>query len=146
MYDNIQAVLGQNKLTPQEQSENYEIFDKMMKSGVSLQGLLNKVADLEKKVNILTSKPAVNEELFSVMEQAVRKCPEVMEARQVMERAMKTVLTEMCMKDPRFAKPAECYRTAVNKAYIERSEKAEKFETKETETPTTSYKNKSSES
>lgn len=115
-----------NNLSWEQRADNYTAFDELMKEGVHIPSLMKRISELEEKVRTM-SVPApspIDTELFSVMEDAVRKEPEVIRARDHREHMMEVILTEVCMKDSRFIDADRSYRTAVNSAYVR--SKAEK--------------------
>ena len=121
-YENIQKALGAgNALSTQQQAENYDLFGKMMKEGVYLPDLIKKIDGLEKKIEDL-SKPKeslMDAQLFSVMEQAVREVPSVVEIKRRLQNEKTRIIGELCMQDEAYRKLFGEYRTAVNSAYIE---------------------------
>ena len=123
-YDNILNALGkESKLSYQQQADNYNTFSKLMSDGVYLPDLIGRMDALEKKVaSMERTSPDVNRELFSVMESAVKDDSGVKEARRRLADVKADIIMEMCLKDPRFKEAWDAYRTAVNAAYIQRSE------------------------
>ena len=125
MYENIKnAMQGGKTLTPQEQAQNYDLFGKMMKEGVSLADLVKKVDALETEVKDL-KKPkqsAMDAQLFYVMEQAVKGDPAVTDARRRLQDEKTRIISDLCMADEVFRKLYESYRTAVNSAYVNQKE------------------------
>lgn len=112
-YSNILRAL-QSGTDYSAKADNYRAFDELMKQGVSLPDILRRLEALEAKER----EPSPDAGLFKVMESAVAEDPEVVKAKEERERLMETVLTEACLKDPRFAKADKDYRTAVNSAYV----------------------------
>lgn len=112
------------KLTLDQQAENYNMFSEMMKQGVYLPDLVKKVDVLTAEVESLKTKAKteVDTDLFEAMEASVKGVPEVKAAKQHMADIKSAVITELCMKDPRFQEAYDEYRRAVNKAYIDRAE------------------------
>jgi len=122
-YENIMKAINKSGegLTVQQQSENYEMFSKMMKEGVYLPELIQKINALETKVDEM-SKPkesVIDAQLFSVMEQAVRSDPKVIEAKRKLQDEKTRIISEMCMQDESYRKLFGDYKTAVNSAYID---------------------------
>ena len=127
-YENIKnAISSSGKgLTPQQQAENYDLFGKMMKEGISLSDLVKKVDALETEVKDL-KKPKespMDAQLFSVMEQAVREDPAVIEAKRKLQAEKTRIISELCMADEVYRKLFGDYKTAVNSAYIDYKGKA----------------------
>ncbi len=125
-YENIQKALGGsgNVLSTQQQAENYDLFGKMMKEGVYLPDLIKKIDGLEKKVEDL-SKPKespMDAQLFSVMEQAVRDDPSVIDIKRKLQNEKTRIIGELCMQDESYRKLFGEYRTAVNAAYVAKKE------------------------
>ena len=112
------------KLSLQEQAENYNMFSEMMKQGVYLPDLVKKVDVLTAEVESLKTKAKteVDTELFEAMEASVKGVPEVKRAKQHLADVKSMVISEMCMKDPRYQEAYDEYRRTVNKAYIDRAE------------------------
>lgn len=124
-YENILKAMNGGKpgegLTTQQQSENYEIFSKMMREGVYIPDLIQKINALETKVDEM-SKPkesVMDAQLFAVMEQAVREDPSVQEARRRLQTEKTRIISELCMQDETYRKLFNEYRTTVNSAYID---------------------------
>ena len=104
-------------------TENYKIVDQMNQEGISIKDLIAQVDDLKKKIESM-EKPAqvIDEDLFSVMEAAVRDDPSVLEAKRKVSEEKTRVIAELCARDPKFMTARDEYRRAVNKAYISRKE------------------------
>lgn len=104
-------------------NENYKLVDQLNQEGVSLKDLLTQVDELKKKVESL-EKPSqtIDEDLFAVMESAVRDDPIVIEAKKRVSDEKTRVIAELCAKDPKFMAARDEYRRAVNKAYVSRRE------------------------
>lgn len=100
------------------QAENLRAFDELTRQGGSVTDLLKRIEALEAQVKSTT--PAQDEGVFAVMASAVEDDPEVASAREHRERMMEAVLTEACLKDPRFAEADRAYRNAVNSAYVKK--------------------------
>lgn len=125
-YENIQKLLNNpgNGLTTQQQSDNYELFNKLMKDNVYLPDLMRKIDDLEKRVNEM-DKPKENPidaELFAVMEQAVKDDPQVLEAKRRLQAEKTRVISELCMKSEDYRRCFDEFRRAVNSAYVSAKE------------------------
>lgn len=107
-----------------QQAENYTAFDELMKQGVHIPTLIKRLDEMESKVKALESQPRhdTNAELLAVMEQAVKNDPEVKAARQRVADVKTSIITELCMKDPRYCEALEAYKTTVNRIYIKRRE------------------------
>ena len=133
-YSNIlNAVQGtadgkNGKLTLQQEADNYNTFSRLMKEGVYLPDMVKRIDELETKVKGIEEAPKnkMNEELFAVMESVVRSDPEVRTARQKLADVKTEILTEMCLKDPRYREVYDDYRTTVNRQYIHQKEQSEK--------------------
>lgn len=126
-YDNImKAINPGNGLTPQQQAENYDLFGKIMKEGISLKDTLSKIDALESEIKDL-KKPkesAMDAQLFSVMEQSVRDVPDVVDIKRRLQDEKTRIISELCMADDAYRKLFDEYRTAVNAAYVASKEKA----------------------
>ena len=112
-------------MTPQQINENYNHFQELQKQGISISDLMSELADLKTKVTALESKPdkpAVDRELFSVMEAAVKDDPAVVSARLKAQEVKTTILREICCADPRYASALEDYSREVHAAYVRRTE------------------------
>ena len=107
-------------LTYEQQSDNYNTFSELMKKGVYLPDLIKRMDELEAKVKTLEAQPKhdANAELLAVMEASVKSDPEVREARQKVADIKTSIISEMCLKDPRYAQAVEDYKTTVNRVYI----------------------------
>ena len=115
--------MGDN-LSPQQKSDNYELFNKMMRDNVYLPDLVKKIDDLEKKVDEM-GKPKENPidaELFAVMEQSVKDDTGVLEAKRRLQNEKTRVISEMCIRDERYREAFDAYRRAVNSAYVSQKE------------------------
>ena len=122
-YENIMKAMNKpgEGLTTKQQSDNYELFSKMMKEGVYLPDLIQKINALESKVDEM-SKPkenVIDAQLFAVMEQAVREDPSVIEAKRKLQAEKTRIISELCMADENYRKLFGDYKTAVNSAYID---------------------------
>lgn len=119
------AVASPAHMTPQQINENYNHFQELQKQGISISDLMSELADLKNKVTALESKPdkpAVDRELFSVMEAAVKDDPAVVSARLKAQEVKTTILREICCADPRYASALEDYSREVHAAYVRRTE------------------------
>lgn len=120
-YDNILKALSQPKqgqtrvLSLEEKNRNYQLFDEIMKKGISLEELLH-VADGKKTPDTIST------EVFSVMEEAVKEDEKVTEARLKASKMKAEVLSEICMKDERYRTVLEEYRKVVSEAYVRNKE------------------------
>lgn len=120
-FNNILKALGQAQpqMDLQTRSDNYALFEKMMKEGVSLSSLIGRIDELEGKVRSMTeTKPDVNVEILAVMESAVHHHPDVIAARKKVSDVKSQIIMEMCKQDPRFKEALDEYRTTVQSAYI----------------------------
>lgn len=128
-YNNIVKALGKSTLDYKKQQENYDTFNKLMAEGVYLPDLMKKVGeidDLKKRLENIETKPnRIDEELFSVMEQAVKNEPSVKVARQKAADVKSSIISEYCLKDARYKEALDEYRRAVNAAYIQHKEKVD---------------------
>ena len=129
-YSNIlNAINGQNQVQSNSmadlnrRNENYKLVDQLNNEGISLKDLISQVDELKKKVESL-EKPskAVDEDLFLVMESAVKDDPTVVEAKRKVSEEKSRVIAELCAKDPRFLAARDEYRRAVNQAYVRSKE------------------------
>ena len=129
-YSNIlNAINGQNQVQSNSmadlnrRNENYKLVDQLNNEGISLKDLISQVDELKKKVESL-EKPskAVDEDLFMVMESAVKDDPTVVEAKRKVSEEKSRVIAELCAKDPRFMAARDEYRRAVNQAYVRSKE------------------------
>ena len=129
-YSNIlNAINGQNQAQTgsvadlNRRTENYKLVDQLNQEGISLKDLISQVDELKKKVESL-EKPskAVDEDLFLVMESAVKDDPTVVEAKRKVSEEKSRVIAELCAKDPRFMAARDEYRRAVNQAYVRSKE------------------------
>lgn len=112
-------------LTATQIQENYNAFQDLQKQGITIPGLMKDLEDLKAKVTALESKPdkpAVDRELFSVMEAAVKDDPAVVSARLKAQEVKTTILREICCADPRYASALEDYSREVHAAYVRRTE------------------------
>lgn len=120
-YDNILKALstpkqGQTKiLSLEEKNRNYQLFDELMRKGVSLDELL-RVAEGKRTPDAITT------EVFSVMEDAVKEDEKVKVAREKATRLKAEVLSEICMKDERYRTALEEYRKVVSEVYVHNKE------------------------
>lgn len=124
-YDNIlKAVSGGNQLTNQQKADNYSAFNELMNNGVYIPELLQKMKQLEDRMNAI-EKPKENPldaELFTVMEQAVKDDPAVMNAKRALQNEKTRVISELCIKDDKYRSAFDDYRRAVNQAYVQNKE------------------------
>lgn len=121
MYDNILKALSQPKpsqqkqLSLEEKNRNYQLFDELMKKGISLDDLL-KAADGRKEA------PGIEAGVFTVMEEAVKEDEKVAEFRKKASDLKSQIITEICLKDDRYRTALEEYRKAVSEAYVRSKE------------------------
>lgn len=125
-YSNIiQAINGQNNSMEDlnRRNENFKLVDQLNQEGVSLKDALGQIEALKKEIEEL-KKPskAVDEDLFMVMESAVKDDPTVVEAKRKVSEEKSRVIAELCAKDPRFMAARDEYRRAVNQAYVRSKE------------------------
>lgn len=125
-YDNIMKALSKpgEGLTTKQQSDNYEMFSKMMKENIYLPDLVQRISTLESKIEEM-SKPKqnpVDAQLFAVMEQSVRDEPEVVSARRRLQDEKTRIISDMCMSNEAYRRLFDEYKTAVNSAYISKKE------------------------
>jgi len=121
-YENIQKLLNKpgEGLSTQQQADNYDLFNKLMKEGVYLPDIIKKIDALEKKVDEM-DKPRdnpIDAELFAVMESAVRDDSAVSDARRRLQAEKTRVISALCIADDGYRKAFEDYRRAVNAAYV----------------------------
>lgn len=114
-YANILKALRTEGMTADRKAENYRAFDELMKQGVSLPDLMQRLETLEARVKEMDEPQA---EVFAVMESAVSDDPDVVKAKARREEVMERILTESCMRDKRFAEADRDYRATVNAAYV----------------------------
>lgn len=100
-----------------KKAENYRAFDELMKQGVSLPDLMQRLETLEARVKEMDEHPQ-DREVFAVMESAVSEDPDVVKAKARREEVMERILTESCMRDRRFAEADRDYRAVVNAVYV----------------------------
>lgn len=121
-YQNIlKAVQGQQSLSAGQQADNYSAFSELMKQGVYLPDLLKKVEkvdELEKRLSELGSKPSIDDDLFSVMEAAVKGDADVKAAAARRQSAKTEALSRLCMEDAAYRAADDEYRRAVHRAYV----------------------------
>lgn len=116
-YANILKALRSEGMTVDKKAENYRAFDELMKQGVSLPDLMQRLESLEARVKEMDEHPQ-DREVFAVMESAVSEDPDVVKAKARREEVMERILTESCMRDRRFAEADRDYRAVVNAAYV----------------------------
>lgn len=116
-YANILKALRTEGMTVDKKAENYRAFDELMKQGVSLPDLMQRLESLEARVKEMDEHPQ-DREVFAVMESAVSEDPDVVKAKARREEVMERILTESCMRDKRFAEADRDYRAVVNAAYV----------------------------
>ena len=114
-YANIMKALRSETMGLDRKAENYRAFDELMKQGVSLPDLMQRLETLEARVKEMDEPQA---EVFAVMESAVSDDPDVVKAKARREEVMERILTESCMRDRRFAEADREYRATVNSAYV----------------------------
>ena len=110
-------------------TENYKLVDKLNNEGISLKDLLNQIDELKKKVEGMeTPRENIDAGVFLAMESAVENDPEVIKAREHMDELRKTILLELCMKDPRYAEAYRDYRAKVSERYVHAHSETSKTE------------------
>lgn len=117
-YANILNAINGSKLTPSQISENYKAFDEIQKQGVYLPDLIKRIEDLEQKVKSVETVPDMSAEVFTVMESAVKDDEEVKVARRKAQDLKSRIITEICVKDPRYKSALDEYRATVNRVYV----------------------------
>lgn len=125
-YSNIlQAINNQNNSMDDlnRRNENYKLVDQLNQEGVSLKDALGQIEILKKEIEELKRpSKAVDEDLFAVMESAVKDDPAVIEAKRRVSEEKTRVIAELCAKDPKFMTARDEYRRAVNQAYVRSKE------------------------
>lgn len=118
-YSNIMKALrsGSGEMDLGKKAENYKAFDELMRQGVSITDLVQRLESLEARVKEMDDNPH-DREVFAVMESAVSDDAEVIKAKAHRDEVMERILTESCMRDRRFSDADREYRTAVNAAYV----------------------------
>ena len=117
-YTNILKALRSEGMTVDKKAENYRAFDELMRQGVSLPDLMQRLESLENRVKEMDEHPQQDREVFAVMESAVADDADVVKAKARREEVMERILTESCMRDKRFAEADRDYRAVVNAAYV----------------------------
>lgn len=121
-YDNILKALKSpgDGLTTQQQSDNYRTFSELMEQGVYLPGLLDRIKDLESKVEALEKPQAapIDAKIFELMESKVRNDPEVAAAKARLAAAKTRIISDMCMRDEEYRRLFDEYRTTVHAHYV----------------------------
>lgn len=128
-YSNIlNAINGMNQQNPtiddlNRRNENYRLVDKLNQEGVSLKDALGQIEELKREIEEL-KKPskAVDEDLFTVKEAAVKDDPMVIEAKRKVSEEKTRVIAELCAKDAGFMAARDEYRRAVDQAYVRSKE------------------------
>ena len=95
--------------------DNWQIINKWLTEGRDL-------LEIDRRMH--EDKPDMDPELFRVMESAVKSDPTVKEARQHAADVKSAILTELCLKEPRYREALEAYRKAVSDAYVRRKDNA----------------------
>ena len=90
----IQHPPSEDKLSPTEKVENYDLFKKLNDQGI-------KLSDLIKRAEQNTPKQD-DSELFSIMESAVKNEPDVKNARQHLADVKSQVLAKICYQHPEY--------------------------------------------
>lgn len=126
-YSNILKAVGSQNPRMEDlnrRTDNYRIAEEASKNGTSLADMIRRMGELEDKVKALEAHPSqdANAELLAVMEASVKSDPEVREARQKVADIKTSIISEMCLKDPRYAQAVEDYKTTVNRVYIKSRE------------------------
>lgn len=117
-YANILKALRTEGMTVDKKAENYRAFDELMRQGVSLPDLMQRLESLENRVKEMDEHPQQDREVFAVMESAVADDADVVKAKAHRDEVMERILTESCMRDKRFAEADRDYRAVVNAAYV----------------------------
>lgn len=117
-YANILKALRTEGMTVDKKAENYRAFDELMRQGVSLPDLMQRLESLENRVKEMDEHPQQDREVFAVMESAVADDADVVKAKARREEVMERILTESCMRDKRFAEADRDYRAVVNAVYV----------------------------
>lgn len=128
-YSNILNAIngmGQQNSTMDDlnrRNENFKLIEQLNQEGLSLKDALGQIEALKKEIEEL-KKPskAVDEDLFAVMESAVKNDPTVVEAKRKVAEEKNRVIAELCAKDPRFMAARDEYRRAVNQVYVRSKE------------------------
>lgn len=102
-YDNILKAVGADKPT------NWDIINKWISEGRDL-------AEMDRQMSSGT--PSVEPALFHAMEQAVKSDPDVRAKRQAAADVKTQIITEICVRDPRYKEALEAYQKAVTDAYL----------------------------
>lgn len=120
----LQGMQSAGGLTYEQQSENYNAFSDLMRKGVYIPDLLRRIDELESEVKALEARPGrdADADLLAVMESAVHDDAEVVDARRRLSDLREAIITEMCLKDPRYSQASESYRTTVNRVYVAQRE------------------------
>lgn len=120
-YSNVlQAVQAMNQGSDhQVRADNYRMVDQLNREGVSIKDLLGQIDDLKRKVDGLERpQRTMNEDLFLVMESAVRENDAVMTARKRLAEEKTRVVMTLCMQDNGYREAYDAYRDTVNREYV----------------------------
>ena len=108
-YSNILKAVGGEPT--QTKPDNWAIINKWISEGRDL-------AEIDRQMS--EGKPSMDRELFHAMEQSVRNDPDVKKARQHAADVKTEIITEFCLRDPRYKEALESYQKAVSEAYLRR--------------------------
>ena len=114
-YSNIIKALqsSDDKLTPAEKVENYDLFKKLNDQGIKLSDLIKKAEQTAPQTN--------DAELFSLMESTVKNEPEVKSARQRVADVKSEVLAKICYGYPEYKDAIDNYRKIVASVYKQKA-------------------------
>ena len=84
----IQHPSSEDRLSPADKVENYDLFKKLNEQGIKLSDLIRKAEQNTPKQD--------DSELFSIMESAVKNEPDVKNARQHLADVKSQVLAKIC--------------------------------------------------
>ena len=125
-FDNISlAINGQQNHN--RDLEDYNLFDKLRREGKSLQDIVKQAEEAEalrKQVDEMDKrKPKMDAAVFVLMEERVRDDPDVQVARRKLLDLRATIISEICLKDPRYIEEYESYRNVVQERYVHSQER-----------------------
>lgn len=120
-YSNILKAIQQppieDKLSPADKVENYDLFKKLNEQGIKLSDLIRKAEQNAPKQD--------DSELFSIMESAVKNEPDVKNARQHLADVKSQVLAKICYQHPEYKDAIDEYRRVVSETYKRVNTKSE---------------------